>query len=376
MELALYDHGHGYYHSGVAIGRRGDFATSATLSDTLGRALAAWILEHEPAHLIEVGAGTGQLARAILQPLGGHALRRWGLPNPFRRGLTYHIVERSPRLQAEQRKLLGRSVRWHRTLEDALEAAGGSATIFSNELVDAFPVRVFRRDDQWQELHLVLEDGQITEDWRSCHRLPVSTLFEESWPAGQRLEVHESYRQWLAAWLPRWNSGQLLTIDYGGAPTEIYHRAPAGSLRAYSHHERLVGLELYTLPGRRDLTADVNFDDLVSWSEALGIETVSLATQRGFLLPHLAPNDLSAADRFLTDPDGAGTAFKVLLQKRSRGALPEREFQPQSSSVSRTPHPVYFPTCSEHSPPPSSSSSRSTHPPSNCPAVPRRSWWA
>jgi SAM-dependent MidA family methyltransferase len=239
---------------------------------------------------------------------------------------TYHIVERSAPLQKAQRKLLGRRVRWHFSLEDALAAAGGDSFLFSNELVDAFPVRVFQRGGAlqapsppppgWSELHLQLRDGLITESWLAASSLPASTIFTHDWPVGQRLETHESYHAWLAAWQPRWKRGELLTIDYGGPPEAIYHRAPAGTLRAYYHHQRATGPELYTLPGRRDLTADVNFDDLVHWGNALGLETISLKSQREFLLPHFDPQSSSDADRFLIDETGLGAAFSVLRQQR------------------------------------------------------------
>ena len=42
----------------------------------------------------------------------------------------------------------------------------------------------------------------------------------------------------------------------------LYRRRPSGTLRAYAHHQRLEGREVYAGFGLRDLTADVNFSDL------------------------------------------------------------------------------------------------------------------
>ena len=92
--------------------------------------------------------------------------------------------------------------------------------------------------------------------------LPTSTVFPQPWPVGQRVEVHESFRVWLRAWLPGWNSGVMLTIDYGDTCPALYRRRPRGTLRAYAHHQRLEGREIYGAFGLRDLTADVNFSDL------------------------------------------------------------------------------------------------------------------
>ncbi len=65
----------------------------------------------------------------------------------------------------------------------------------------------------------------------------------------------------------------MLTIDYGGTTDEIYHRRPSGTLRAYRGQQRLTGGDVYELPGRQDITADVNFDDLQGWARELGWKT-------------------------------------------------------------------------------------------------------
>lgn len=304
MERALYDPAHGYYTARVTtLGRHGDFATSATLSDCLARALAAQFRSAPVRHLIEIGAGTGALTAAV----------RDHLPLLTRCRARFHIVERSPRLREAQQALLGERVHWHDTMTDALHATRGSAFIFSNELVDAFPVRVFRPiGTTWEELFVEADGNVLGEAWLVAGDLPDSGVFRHQWPDRQRLEVHDSYQSWLAGWLPDWKCGQFLTIDYGGPPSAIYHRRPAGSLRAYLHHQVFTGTELYQHAGRQDLTADVNFDDLRDWSRQLKPDsTVALNSQRDFLAPHTRGK---ASDTFLTDPDGAGNAFQVLTQ--------------------------------------------------------------
>ena len=160
MEAALYDPEFGYYTRQIrTVGARGDFSTSATLSPRLARAIASWVAEEADGgcrHLIEIGPGSGVLHRALRQALGWRG--RWHLRS--------HLVERSPVLRAEQQRELGgpgRRVAWHETPEEALAAAGEAALIFSNELVDAFPVTLFEhRDGVWQEVWLVLPgDGRL-----------------------------------------------------------------------------------------------------------------------------------------------------------------------------------------------------------------------
>lgn len=45
-------------------------------------------------------------------------------------------------------------------MEKALKHCGGKAFIFSNELVDAFPARVFEYTEEgWREVGLTVKDG-------------------------------------------------------------------------------------------------------------------------------------------------------------------------------------------------------------------------
>jgi SAM-dependent MidA family methyltransferase len=205
--------------------------------------------------------------------------------------------------------LLGGKVRWHSSPAAALAACGGKAVIFSNELVDAFPVRRFQKTpDGWRELAVAFEaGGMIRESLLPPAPLPDSTGFSQNHPLGQCIEVHDSYRRWLTDWLPHWKAGRMLTIDYGSEAETLYQRRPRGTVRAYLLQQRLEGPDIYQNIGRQDLTADVNFTDLVNWSAGWTVETT---------LKTLAEFIGNTTDRFLTDETGAGGAFFVLDQKR------------------------------------------------------------
>lgn len=290
MQEALYNPSFGYYTARInTVGRRGDFSTMATLDHSLAAGIAAWIQKQCQRDVIEIGGGTGQLARDILASLG------WWK----RRSIRYHIVEVSGPLREAQKKLLRAfQVRWHESLPAALEASGGSATLFSNELVDAFPCRVLERvDDDWQELHLRIEDREFRQILQPC-TLPDSTVFQHPFRVGQRVEVHESYDRWLQSWAPRWKSGSLLTIDYGNTMPALYHRRPQGSLRGYAAHQLLSGAEIYQAPGRCDITADVNFSDLEAWGNDSGWTQISRSNLADFLAPGLSPRFQAAATAF------------------------------------------------------------------------------
>lgn len=300
MARALFDPESGYYTRHIkTVGARGDFSTSATLSPSLGKAVAAWLkaearLQPQVRHVIEIGAGDGSLMHGVRRALG------WWT----RRQFVFHIVETSPVLRERQQQKLGDKVRWHTTLEAALEHAQGSAFLYHNELLDAFPATLV----QW---HAPAQSWQEVWVPESLHPLqldpaPFSALRHTAFADGQRCELHPSIRDWLQGWVPHWQRGAMLTIDYGDEFPRLYHRRPQGTLRAYLLHQRLTGIDVYANPGRQDITADINFTDYRAWLTELGLEEASHQTLADFLRPHGAPPQL-------LDPDGAGSAFKCLV---------------------------------------------------------------
>ena len=313
MQLALHHPQEGYYSSSIEnIGQRGDFSTTPTLSPILAKAIAAHWKEAgsrcgRRLPLLEIGAGSGALAVKILERLGF-----WNRLNT-----DYVIVESSPRLREFQHLLLGGRAKIYSTMEKALKHCGGKAFIFSNELVDAFPARVFEYTEQdWKEVGLVVKNGAVREELRPVRQQPLfSHMLEYGSQPGQRVEIHDSYARWFTSWLPLWNMGVMTVIDYGDEMERLYYRRPRGSLRGYKSHQVLTGEELYRNPGLTDLTCDVNFTDLLELSRNCLGDRVTLMTQRDYLLPH-AEN--TPQDAFLTDEHSAGGHFRVLIQERQR----------------------------------------------------------
>jgi SAM-dependent MidA family methyltransferase len=216
-------------------------------------------------------------------------------------------------------------------MEDALQACDGGALIFHNELLDAFPVSLYQWDASraaWEEVWVKNESGRGREvlemaelDSRESNSLAPSEWGVSSLRGGQRIEVATACHDWLRAWAPHWRKGAMLTIDYGDVFPQLYHRQPRGTLRAYFMQQRLSGPQVYENMGRQDITADVNFSDLIAWGESLGWKTAQFITQREFLLEHVRGIDSRTAGdppaSFLLDEQGAGTAFKVLVQRRA-----------------------------------------------------------
>jgi SAM-dependent MidA family methyltransferase len=309
MKEALHHPEFGYYSSNIReVGGGGDFSTSATLDPNLARAIASWIVERASGWewstipVIECGAGTGELARRVLS----------ALPWKIRLRLRFIICETSPSLRRIQKKSLRfRGVIWVSSVAEGLRITKGRALIYSNELVDAFPCRVFRREaNDWRELGVrIHEDGSLSE---ASFGPPV----REEWfsrlgdlPEGQRIESHDAFRSWLGEWRRLWKEGSMLTIDYGDVAPSLQLGSPSGTLRAYWKHRRITGMETYARFGRQDLTADVNFTDLIRWGEDSGWTTEWLGSQAEFI-----NSRCSSASRL----GEAAKAFLVLEQSPGR----------------------------------------------------------
>ena len=315
MQEALYHPKFGYYSAHIRdVGVGGDFSTAATLDQGLGVAIAAWIprrakeLHWRRIPVIEIGAGSGALARSVLRNLD------W----KTRLSVRYMIHETSPVLRRQQEKFLSwEGVKWITSLEGVLTRSRGKALIFSNELADAFPCRVFeQKSGSWNELGVkISQEGSLSETF-------IALAAENAWfeqfgnlPEGQRVERLDSFRDWLYVWSEHWKEGASLTIDYGETAGQLYQGRKGGSLRAYWRHQRFVGKDLYARFGKQDLTSDVNFSDLIKWGEELGWRHSPLLNQREFVQMWFSETKRHPIpSRFSTLGD-AGDAFKVLEQR-------------------------------------------------------------
>ena len=168
MELALYCPEYGYYEQQKdTVGRRGDFITSVSTGELFGQLLAFqfanWLEELRTAdcglRIVEAGAHDGKLAKDILSWLQSNR------PQLFAR-LEYCLLEPSVRRQEWQRETLKPftpRVRWLAGFNGPpIQPFNG--IIFSNELLDAFPVRRFgwdAKNKNWFEWGVTVAGGRF-----------------------------------------------------------------------------------------------------------------------------------------------------------------------------------------------------------------------
>ena len=343
MDRALYCPNLGYYEQDHRrIGRKGDFYTSVSVGSLFGQLLAFECARRVEAaglqrfQLVEAGAHDGRLAADILGWLETHRPK-------LVEGLEYWLVEPSPRRRRWQEAMLDKfagRTRWAEALE-ALPQDGVTGIIFSNELLDSFPLHRLGWDkaaQEWFEWGVALSGNQFVwermvrqnHDWKTGLAragIEFSDRLTAALPDGFIIDLCPAAGQWWCQAAEALRRGWLLTFDYGLTADQILapHRE-RGTLRAFWRHR--ARLDALTDPGELDLTAHVNFTQLEQAGEAAGLITEGLYSQEQFLVRVAgamwsensgaeapAPNQVRQFQS-LTHPQHLGRTFLVLVQSR------------------------------------------------------------
>jgi SAM-dependent MidA family methyltransferase len=304
MERALYHPEEGFYATGGAAGRRGDFLTSPEVGPLFGaviaRALDRWWEElgrPDPFTVVDAGAGPGTLARSVRAAEPACA-----------RSLRYVLVERSAPQRALQPEDLER--------REALPDEPFVGVILANELLDNLPTRLLERTEEgWAE---VGSEGLAPVDFDGFVGVPV----------GARVPWQEQAAAWLRDALRLVERGRVVVIDYADTTASMAHRPMDEWLRTYRQHER--GGDPFTDLGSQDITVEVAIDQLAavrppdhdrSQADFLAAHGIDELVDEGRRIWHERAHlgDLEAIKarsriteaEALTDPRGLG-AFRVL----------------------------------------------------------------
>lgn len=335
MGACLYDPRHGYYtRADQRPGR--DYFTSADVKPLFGRLLARQLDEMwvsvgrpDPFWVVEAGAGTGVLAKAILD------FTAEAFPS-FYRSLRYVAVERSETRRAAQALLLQRHAEARRFSSSVtLPEEMADGCVVSNELLDALPVhRVIQEGAELRELYVTVDAGRLCEHAGPLSSSRIAEYFARQGIVlrdGQQAEVCLAACDWIREVGTRLHRGFVLTIDYGREARELYdERHMRGTLLAYQAHR--AGEDWFRAPGEQDLTAHVNFTALDLWGRESGLIRTGLATQSNFLLAVARKSDFGDVEpvgaseaektrqrllfKTLINPEGMGETFQVLMQHK------------------------------------------------------------
>lgn len=327
MQMALYTPALGYYSGelpkfGNASNGGGDFVTAPQLTPLFAQSLAkqvAQVLSLTQGDVLELGAGTGELAADLLLALA-HLKQ---LPN------QYAILEVSSHLRSIQQENLKQKlpialfekVIWLDTLPTNFVGM-----ILGNEVLDAIPVHLlvkkegklfergvgFDHDFKWQDYPL--QNNALSKQLEAV-QLPDDYVTEVCPAASGLIRSLASALQ----------TGVILMIDYGFSASEYYHpQRNEGTLMChyqhYAHSNPFINL------GLQDITAHVNFTAIAAAGLAQGLSLHGYCNQAQFLincgildlLSLISPEHIetympmSTAVQKLLSPAEMGDLFKVI----------------------------------------------------------------
>ncbi len=260
VESCLYDLNDGFYTKEGKAGRRGDFLTSPEVGPLFGFLLANWLDEiwknlnkPENFQVIEVGAGSGTLARAIID----------AKPKCLENGI-YTMVEISQKLR-EAQPISDKLISSPKIPEHPFVGA-----VIANELLDNLPFDLLEGDGEcWKEVHVGLVNDEFVEILmgESEETVEVSPL------KGSRIPIQSQANEWVGSILENITKGSLLVIDYGSTTQEMSQRDQDSWLRTFRKHSR--GDKPLSDVGNQDITVEVAIDQLP--------EGAFVSTQEDFL---------------------------------------------------------------------------------------------
>ncbi len=344
MHQALYHPEHGYYSSGrCAIGRAGDYFTNVSVGPLFGQLLCAQFIEIwerlgkiDNFVIVEQGADDGQFAGDVLESAQKRAPE-------FFAALRYRIVEPFPVLQECQQRTLEQfrsKVEWL----DSLQPFVG--VHFSNELLDAMPVRLISGD---MEKLVDVEGDNFVFVERALSQGAAASLGAEALAKAAKLPTdgwafNQPALEWIDDIAAKLQRGYIIAIDYGRLADEFQAKV---QLRA--QHRNLDSP--FEQIGQADITMQVDWSSIVERARANGLRVAGFTDQHHFLTgiiselgrggsPEPPADDWGQSSlpdspktkralQTLLHPEMLGRAFQVLglVKNIDSGALPLSGFK-------------------------------------------------
>ena len=339
MEAALYHPTLGYYNRAdlKRWGREGDYRTSPERSELFAATFARLFVSlyerlnrPEDFTIIEFGGGEGHFAAGVLESLEK-------LSSAMFASTRFVSVELSQDARSRTAERL------HRFL-DRVEFAQLSelspikaGVVFSNELLDAFPVhRVTSVGRKLKELFVILDDNSnfvwqaeelSSERLKEFCESEVPQLTE-----GQVVEVNLAIDDWFKALSTKILKGYVVTVDYGAESTELYSSPvrDKGTLRAFQRHSFVD--DVLVDPGEYDITTTIDWTVVKNMGRRYGFELERFESLDSFLIEAGAleelesrltsahseaeKSSLTTAAREMILPSGMAAHFQVLIQRR------------------------------------------------------------
>lgn len=333
MRMALYEPGVGYYSTRSPVGQAGDYFTSPTAHPVFGFLLSLqirrmWHSIGRPSKffVIEMGSGNDLLAKDILSYIQFEN-------DAFKEALNYITIDRTV---FHSNNLSEMNIQ--KVLSDRIPLSNIEGCFISNELIDSFPVHRFKiQNGTLKEIFVSLDHNrdfiEIVENPSTEKILDRISNVMPVLPENFVGEVNLNINCWIKDVARALKRGFVVTIDYGHLSNELYSSIrSSGTIQTYYKHVN--GFSPYENIGEQDITAHVDFSQLISDGDYYGLNSIMLATQSEYLkkigfmkiynalrnthmnLVEKQANMMGMLE--LIRPEGLGS-FKILIQEKRTG---------------------------------------------------------
>ena len=269
----------GYYIKKNPIGLNNDFITAPEISQMFGEILGLFILNYwiekikTSYNLIELGPGKGTLISDIL--------RVGKINKEFINSTNLKLIEKNEQLINLQKRYLEDirfdKVNWQK--EFKINGKRIPSIIYSNEFFDCFAVRQFYKKDKWMEKFIKYNSIDNLFNFTSDEVKDKKTL--KALEKFDKIKVAElsysrkNYFEKICKFIKK-NKGIFITIDYG------YKKPPDHlTLQTVSNHKKT---HLFENIGNQDITAHVNFDELINIANNNDLDLDIYCSQKEFLI--------------------------------------------------------------------------------------------
>lgn len=268
----------GYYLKNNPIGRANDFITSPEISQMFGEILAIFIVNYwenkikNNFNLVELGPGKVTLLKDIL--------RTSSINQKFLNSMSLTLIEKNKTLIDIQKKIMNsENITWSEKFH--ITNKNIPSIIYSNEFFDCFPVQQFHKKEKWYEKYVhynefeqnftlvsqQVEDKKILKSLEKFEQVKVAEISRS----------RNEYFKFVCAFIKK-HKGVFITIDYG------YKNPPDHlSLQTIYQHKKT---HLFDNIGNQDITAYVNFDELIFIANEYNLKIEKFCSQKDFLISY------------------------------------------------------------------------------------------
>ena len=330
MDLALYSRG-GYYQDSRLLASNRDYYTSPKVHPIFGMLMAIqlWVLwchlgKISKFPIIEQGGGDAHWAEDIRS-------FAFIVSPEFGEALEYVLIDRH--IVVDTPKNL------NHLIANNIPLLAQNGVIISNELLDAFPSKLFEiRNGRPLEVYVGLNKQ---DQFFEILDIPETVVLEQALSEINVMEL-EGYRGGYNTGLDSWvnnvsdalERGFVITIDYG-YDREVYYSMEKSNRLFQTYYKHVDGGSPYERVGNQDMTAHINFGELIDLGRLTGLSPIYYGTQADWPM-RLGFHDVynnyidrlpeyktrTVRSKALIDSYGLG-GFKVLIQEKDTELMNE-----------------------------------------------------